>query len=381
MDKTFIKKTCTSILAAGLYFFSFAQDASFIVLGDMHFDKLEYHDADYVMTRPQDYDQIFKEYPQYTHFFMPKFLKLIKKQASSIQPAVGAVVQLGDLVEGVSGNVELARKMNRGAVEMLDSLRLPVPWLLVKGNHDVSNSPGQPQAWEEVMEPFMEKQVKKPVHDGMYSFKLNKDIEFFLLDQFFSVDKNLPETEMISFLEKELAASKAKFKFVAAHQPAIPVTQRCWHLLAGIRRPLEDPTLREKFLELLARHNAIFLSAHLHEYSVLSRETKSGNVVQVMVNSVNRGLEPPPPKNYTTEYKGEGWVTEKPDWQPATKDVRYKILEEEKKHIVQFRKADLPGYAVIRVLPGKDEVILDYYNGLSEKPFESVNLTGMQKKK
>ena len=53
-----------------------AQDASFIVLGDMHFDRLEYHDLDYVMTRPQDYEQIFKEYPQYTAFFMPKFLLL-----------------------------------------------------------------------------------------------------------------------------------------------------------------------------------------------------------------------------------------------------------------------------------------------------------------
>ncbi len=103
------------------------QDVSFIALGDMHYDRLQDHDPDYVMTRPQDYEQIFKEYPQYT-FFMPRFLQLIKKQATVIEPRVKAIVQLGDLVEGVSGNLELARQMNRGVVNLLDTVRMPVPW-------------------------------------------------------------------------------------------------------------------------------------------------------------------------------------------------------------------------------------------------------------
>ncbi|HEX7847931.1 MAG TPA: hypothetical protein VF476_19155, partial [Chitinophagaceae bacterium] len=50
-------------------FCSLAQNVSFIALGDMHYDRLQDHDLDYVMTRPQDYEQIFKEYPQYTAFF------------------------------------------------------------------------------------------------------------------------------------------------------------------------------------------------------------------------------------------------------------------------------------------------------------------------
>jgi len=358
------------------------QNVSFIVLGDFHFDRMQYHDMDYVKTRPQDYAQIMKEYPHYTATVQPAFLQLIKKQTVNIKPPVKAVVQLGDLVEGVSGNLELARQMNRGIVEFLDSVCLPVPWVLVKGNHDVSNSPGQPQAWEEVIEPFAARQVNKDIHHGMYTYKISKDVELFALDQFFSVDRNLPESEMVSWLEKELAASTAKYKFVMAHQPVIPVTQRCWHLLAGIRRPLPDTsTLRERFLNLLAKYKVFVLSAHLHEYSVLSRATPSGNIVQVMVNSVNRGLEPPQPKNYTHDYKGEGWVDEKPDWQPSTKDVRHKILTEEKKHVIKFTKADLPGYAVIRISEAKNEVMLDYYNGLSDQPFESINLTELQKSK
>jgi hypothetical protein len=368
------------LLCIGLLFMltAHAQDVSFIALGDMHYDRLDDHDLDYVMTRPQDYEQIFKEYPQYTAFFMPKFLQVIKRQTVAVKPAVKAVVQLGDLVEGVSGNFVLAKKMNRGVIDMLDSMHLSVPWVLVKGNHDVSNSPGQPEAWEEVVRPFIERQVGKSIGHGMYTYNLSNNVELFALDQFFSVDRNVPETEMIAFLEKELKASTAKYKFVMAHQPVVPVTQRCWHLLAGIRRPLQDASLRDRFLNLLAKYKVIVLSAHLHEYSVLSRETPSGNIVQVMINSVNRGLEPPVPKNTLTEYKGEKWVEENPDWQPATKDVRTKILTEEKKHILKFSKADLPGYAVISIADATGEVMLNYYNGLSEKPYEIINLTQLQ---
>ena len=359
-----------------------AQNVSFIVLGDFHFDRMQYHDMDYVKTRPQDYAQITKEYPGYTAGIQPAFLQLIKRQAVNLKPSVKAVVQLGDLVEGVSGNLDLARAMNQGVVKFLDSVHLSVPWVLVKGNHDVSNSPGQPQAWEEVIETFAAGQVKKDIHHWMYTYKIGEEVELFALDQFFSVDRNLPESEMVDWLEKQLAASKAKYKFVMAHQPVVPVTQRCWHLLAGIRRPLPDTsTLRERFLNLLAKYKVYVLSAHLHEYSVLSRETPSGNVVEVMVNSVNRGLEPPQPKNYTHDYKGEGWVDEKPDWQPATMDVRHKILAEEKKHILSFTRADLPGYAVIRIDEAKGAVMLDYYNGLSLKPYETVNLTELQSQK
>lgn len=355
-----------------------SQDVSFIALGDMHYDRLDDHDLDYVMTRPQDFRQIFSEYPQYTAFFMPKFLALIRKQTVAISPPVKAVVQLGDIVEGVAGNAVLARQMDRGLVDLLHSVQLPVPWVLVKGNHDVSNSPGQPEAWEEVVRPFIEGQVGKSIGHGMYTYKIDDDIEFFVLDQFFSVDRKVPETDMVAFLERELKASTARFRFVMAHQPVIPVTHRCWHLLSGIRRPVKDAGLRDRFLNLLAKYKVIVLSAHLHEYSVLSRETPSGNIVQVMINSVNRGLEPVAPKDPTNEYKGERWVEEKSDWQPRTAEVRRGLLAEERKHILQFYRADLPGYAVFSISGAKGEIKLDYYNGFSEKPYQTVNLTQLQ---
>jgi len=74
---------------------STAQDKSFIALGDMHYDRLQDHDPEYIMTRPQDYEQLFKEYPQHTAFFMPRFLQVISKQTKTIQPPVKAVSAIG----------------------------------------------------------------------------------------------------------------------------------------------------------------------------------------------------------------------------------------------------------------------------------------------
>lgn len=359
---------------------SFSQNVSFMVLGDLHYDRLDDHNWDYVMTRPQDFDQIMKEYPQYTSVYMSKFLQLIKKQTLSVNPEVKAVVQLGDLVEGVAGTSDLARQMNRGAVDLLYSIEMPVPWILTKGNHDVSNSPGQPEAWQEVIRPFIEGQVKKKIGNGMYTYKISEEAELFVLDQFFSIDQNLPEDEIVKFLETEFARSTAEYKFVLTHQPVIPITERCWHLFSGIRRPVKDSTLRNRFLNLLGKNKAIVLCAHLHQYSVLSRQTPFGPVVQIMVNSINRSFDSPVPAKTDSVYKGGEWVNSNPDWQPFNRGIRYKILEEEKKYLNYFFKSDIPGYCLLSILPNEQKVMMNYYNGFSAKPYQTFSITDLQQK-
>lgn len=359
-------------------FRSFSQDVSFIALGDLHYDRLDDHDWDYVMTRPQDFEQIMNEYPQYTAVYLGKFLQLIKNQTQAISPLVKAVVQLGDLIEGVAGTPALARQMDRGAVDLLYSIDLPVPWILAKGNHDLSNSPGQPEAWQEVIRPFIEGQIKKNIGNGMYVYKISDQVEIFVLDQFFSVDQNLPESAMVAFLENEFANSSANYKFVLTHQPVIPVTERCWHLLSGIRRPVQDTTLRIRLLNLLGKNKAIVLCAHLHQYSVLSRQTAFGPVVQIMINSVNSGFDSPVPEKIETTYRGGEWVSSNPEWQPFNRETRFNILEGEKKQVKSFLKTDLPGYCVLSVYPKEQKVMMNYFNGFSLKPFQTINITNLQ---
>ncbi|WP_414702851.1 hypothetical protein [Proteiniphilum sp. UBA1028] len=137
--------------------------------------------------------------------------------------------------------------MARFSVDYLYDADLGIPWILAKGNHDVSTSPGQPEAWKEVVLPFIERQTGKELTNGMYEYKLTDDVHFFVLEQFFSPDQQLPEHEILNFLHRQLSRSNAKHKFLLTHQPVIPVTERCWHLFSGIRRELKDEGLRTKF--------------------------------------------------------------------------------------------------------------------------------------
>ena len=315
----------------------FAQDASLLVLGDLHLDKFEWHDMDYVHTRPQDFAQISKEYPFYTATYMPHLFKLIQKQTKETKPKIKAILQLGDLMEGVAGNKELAEKMGQGCTDILRNIQSNVPWILTKGNHDVSNSPGQSEAWRNTILPFISAQAQTTLANGMYTYKVNDDIQLFILEQFFSNDEGLPETSIIDFLSKELPKSKSKYKILLTHQPVIPVTERCWHLFSGLRRSVKNIELRNTFLELLAEYHVIVFCAHLHQYSQ-PKITTSFPSIKDMDQT----------------------------WQNHTLEKRVKILKEEAKFIRSYYKEESYGYGIVSL---KDGILtVGYYRGLAEEP-------------
>ncbi|MDD2247111.1 MAG: metallophosphoesterase [Proteiniphilum sp.] len=341
-----------------------AQGVSFLVMGDIHLDKFELHDMDYVNTRPQDFAQISKEYPFFTATFTPHLFARAKQQVATFNPPVKAVVQLGDLMQGVAGNDKLSRDMARFSIDYLYDTDLGTPWILAKGNHDVSTSPGQPEAWKEVVLPFIERQTGKELTNGMYTYQLSDDVHFFILEQFFSPDQNLPETEILNFLKQELPESKAKFKFLVTHQPVIPVTERCWHLFSGIRRELKDEHLRTEFLELLAEHQVTVLCAHLHKYSKIERKTNKGTVRQFMFNSVIQGFKEATVVSGTTVFPGTQTIDK--SWQPHTLERRLKILKNEVPHIKSYYSENSSGYAIFSLHGNRVE--LNYFRGYGNNP-------------
>jgi len=209
---------------------------------------------------------------------------------------------------------------------------------------------------------MIRKQTNHPeINNACYSY-ISGDVQVICLDPF---DKN---TDMVPFLEKELSASNAKFKFVAVHQPVIPVTERCWHLLK------DNPEKREKLLEVIARHKAIVLTAHLHRYSVVSRSTPFGPIVQVMVNSVVKDRKYLKPSNVITEY-GPSIAENVTEWQPETLEIRKAILGEEAKYVDFYKQTDLPGYAIIKTDGKKGTVQLEYYAAFGKEPYDKIDLT------
>ncbi|MCK5694159.1 MAG: metallophosphoesterase [Bacteroidales bacterium] len=337
------------------------QSSSFIVLGDLHYDLLDDHDMDWLKQKPGDLRQVTEEYTVYTRENWTDFMSVLKKRAEHTDPPVKAIIQLGDLSEGLAGNDVKAHQMASNTMEAIEAARMPAPWILTKGNHDITG-PGAHEAFQEHYVPMIRKQTGNPdIKRASYSYCYN-NVQITCLDPW---DK---ETDMISFLEQELSGSDAKYKFVAIHEPVIPVTERCWHTL---RRDTEK---RDELLKVIASHKAIVLCGHLHRYSLVRRETPYGPVVQLMVISVIKERDYQEPAKVITEY-GPSLAENMSGWQPETLEARKAMLAEEAKHVSYFKQTDLPGYAVIKIDETGERILLEYYAGFGEKPYDSVDLS------
>jgi hypothetical protein len=360
-----IKKILFTILFVAASLSAMAQKSSFIVLGDIHYDKMGNHDMEWLNTKPDDVRQV-KDYTRITEKYWLDFISVLRDKVKTTKPRVMALVQVGDISEGLAGTPEKAVQMAGTVMSAVEESGIGVPWIIAKGNHDVTG-PGAVEAFNSVYVPMIRKQTgNDKINNASYSYRYGNV-------QITCIDPWERGFDMVDFLDKELSSSDAKFKFVVIHEPVIPVTERCWHTL---RR---TPDKREKLLETIARNKAIVLCAHLHRYSVVSRNTPYGPIVQVMTTSVIKDKNFLAPAKVVTEY-GPSLVDQSPGWEPATAEERKKMLAEESKFVTYYKQADLPGYSIIRIDEKKGTVILDYYASFGKNPYDTVNLTDLMKK-
>jgi 3',5'-cyclic AMP phosphodiesterase CpdA len=360
-----IKRSFFIILFTAASLAGIAQKSSFIVLGDIHYDKIEDHDMDWLKTKPDDVRQV-KEYTQISEKYWSDFGSVLQNRVKTIKPQIRAIVQAGDISEGLAGTPEKAIQMANSVMNAVAATNTRVPWILAKGNHDVTG-PGATEAFNSVYVPMIRKQTgNSNIINASYSYRYDNV-------QITCIDPWEKAFDMVEFLDKELSLSTAKFKFVVIHEPVIPVTERCWHTLR------KTPDKREKLLETIAKNKAIVLCGHLHRYSVVSRSTPYGPVIQVMTTSVIKDKSYLTPDKLITEY-GPSLAEAVPSWEPATLEERKKTLAEEAKFVTYFKQTDLPGYSLIRIDEKKGTIILDYYASFGEKPYDTVNLSELMKK-
>src|SRR3954451_13899326 len=83
-----------------------ADNWSFPLLGDLHFDRLEHHDHDWLAREhPGDVSQV-QNYSRITRELTPRLLARVSECLSGFERAktrVPFVLQLGDLLEGLCG--------------------------------------------------------------------------------------------------------------------------------------------------------------------------------------------------------------------------------------------------------------------------------------
>ncbi len=340
---------------------------SFVLLGDLHLDKLSHHDLDWLAEhKAGDLSQI-ANYSRITAEITPKLFAAVRE--SVVESQATLVVQVGDLVEGLCGTEELAVTQNAEALAFVHDAKLGVPFVFTKGNHDVTGD-GATEAFQHVFHPFLSEQTSGFKRAGRIT-TANYSVEHAnSLFCFFDAYNPLS----LDWLEAALVERSAQHCFVVIHPPVVPYGARStWHLFAKSR----DKAKREMLLNLLGKHHAIVLGGHIHKFNTLTRLTPSGGrFVQLALSSVV-GTDEVTPRNQlsgTDEYNANQ-VRVEPTFSPETEPERRAVYAEESPFVTTFEYADLPGHAVVTV--DGDQVTAQMFSGVSRKVWRTVNLSSI----
>jgi hypothetical protein len=287
--------------------------------------------------------------------------------ATSTLP-VPFVVHVGDFVEGLCGSAELARKQCEETVAFFRAAKFARPFLITKGNHDVTG-PGASEAYERVVLPlFMNEPIISDHAGACFAVRRPGSLIVF----FDSYDK-----KSLAWLQQVLAKHRPDpangWLFVVIHQPVVPYTGRLWHVYERAQGESKD---RAQLLELLGRHRAIVLNGHLHKYGLISRRTEGGRFVQLSVSSVisSKDFQPKQLLEGLNHY-GQDLIDLEPNFAPDTAARRAEFLKSELPHLDHFDHADAPGYAMVHVSPQR--VTADIYVGLGTRPWRTVDLSAL----
>jgi len=336
---------------------------SFLYLGDIHFDKNSHHDFDWVQAnKPNDIRQI-ENYVRITENHTPLLLKRIQTAIETSNYRIKMIIQGGDLTEGLCGSRELQEIQFKDTIQCIRKYIPRTMFVAVKGNHDITG-PGAKEAFNNFMLPWLSQECEKKINSASFFFKKGPDL-FIFFDAY--------HNNNLDWLEKTISQNKDRYVFVVMHPPAVPYNARStWHLFSRAK----EKDIRERFLNILGRNNVVLLTAHLHKYHVLARKTLKGTFVQFSMNSVISSSK----TTVKDHLEGLGNYGSKlveldHEFQPDSKKLRQKILEDEKPYINYFEYANFPGYAIINV--SDTGINIDIYTGVSDTAWKNVPLGPM----
>jgi len=363
-----VKSGCGVIAGLGSSAFgkSISNDAAkgdafcFFLLGDLHYDRLIDHDFDLLSA---GHRKQIEHYSRATLENSPFLIEAMKKKISASTMPVPYIIQLGDFTQGLCGSEELATQQLTRFTKWIDDHKLGSPFVVIKGNHDITG-PGAKSAYSEVVFPWQSKILNRPIETDCYFFR-HKNV---LIINFYEHNPNSLEW-LLDTLEEE--ASKSEHVIVLSHAPFIANSARAhWGVYLQSGKRVEDSVTA---IEALGRHKAILLTGHLHKYSVLSRKTPQGGIVQLALSSIMKDRKNAIQKELITKDYGLNLINAEPGWDPKSLERRKEIIENEKPHIQFFEYANAPGYAQITV-KGKD-VSFEMYAGPNFELYKKVNVS------
>lgn len=358
-------KAINFILLCMLLLFPFkmiAQKSSFILLGDVHYDLIENHNLSWVKENyPNDIKQI-ADYTAITKNNWDDFMKHLRFVVKTNMPEIKGVVQSGDLSEGLAGD-DKADQQAKSVMKAIDKSNLGIPWIITKGNHDITSGTAAKKAFNDHYIPMIRKQTGNfSIHSANYTYRIG-NIEFFVVDYY---ERN--DVDPLIWLDSAARSSTAKVKFAVFHEPVIPVTERVWNMYR------KDDVNRQRLLKIMATNKLIALVGHLHRYSVARRETECGPVVQIMTSSVIENRDEIS-TSIITQYGPS--LAENSSFEPSTVEFRKAYLKAEQPFVTYYKQCSLQGYGILQVDETTNNILLKYYGGFSDVPFDTVDISSL----
>jgi hypothetical protein len=270
-------------------------------------------------------------------------------------------MQLGDLLEGLCGNAELAARHAREGIDLIRSANFAAPLVMTKGNHDITG-PGAADVYRHVLLPFLAAENRAPIAEANFTRRQGGAWLVFY---------DAYDQSSLDWLAKTLDGARPERLIVAIHPPVVPYNARStWHIYSSPRQAEQ----RSRLLELLGRHRAVVLCGHLHKYSLLVRRTDVGPFVQLAISSVAATSDGAPRDELSgVDHYRPDLVDLEPRHAPETVAARRQLLAAERPFIEHFEYADTWGHAAIRVMGAT--LSAEVYRGFDAQPWKTIDLS------
>lgn len=360
---------CALLGPAGNWALAAAEDNgdwSFPLLGDLHFDRLEHHDHEWLAREhPGDVSQV-QNYSRITREMTPRLFARVREGLKELQGAtkhVPFVLQLGDLLEGLCGSDDLAARQAREGLDFVREAQFSAPLVMTKGNHDITG-PGAADAYKQILLPYLSEANRAEIKEAAFTRRQGGTLIAFY---------DAYEKASLDWFAATVEQAKPQRLIVAIHPPVVPYNARSnWHIYCSPKQA----TQRERLLDLLGRHKAIVLCGHLHKYSLLVRRTEEGRFVQLAISSVAATSDGKPrdERGGLGDYRPD-LVDLEPKHAPDTIGARRELLSAERPFIEHFEYADTWGFAAIHSRGGR--ISAETYRGLDAVPWKRANFDAL----
>ena len=336
-----MKKFILLFLLTVAALFVTAADYRVLVLGDLHFDSPEYHSIPDMKTS-------FKLRSDYIRMWKDPSRKLLAAASKQLDKDVPFVIQCGDFTQGDAVTGPNQEKMFADAFAAVKGFLPNHKLLAVKGNHDIRTYyPAKDKKGKDIL-------IRKNsgVHTGkafmpLIAKELGKDIK----DHYTAIHENdlyifydgfVKAPAGIKFVKDTLAANPAvRNVFFITHLPIIPCgTGNAGWLLPGY----------QELAKILMSRNAIILTAHTHQPSVIKVNDGKNTLTQMVTSSI--GYAWSLGKNAQISMKSPAEFRQKLYWKKAKEKrsiAACEFLESLKLEVFEIYDKNANGFAVLKV--------------------------------